>query len=114
MLKTYANRHVRDYIGTSAHGPPANWSANPRMIIKLDFPISVRPSVPSLLPKWRNSALRQALSAIEMPMALIALSLLIAISTVVESRADDGQTDQSGSVSLKQLSLEQLGDVEIT
>jgi len=36
------------------------------------------------------------------------------ISTTVESRADDGQTDKSGSVSLKQLSLEQLGDVEIT
>ena len=45
---------------------------------------------------------------------MIALCLLLIISTAVESRADDAPRDQSTSVNLKQLSLEQLGNVEVT
>ena len=46
--------------------------------------------------------------------AVIALCLLLVISTAVASHADDAQRDQSSSLNLKQLSLEQLGNVEVT
>jgi iron complex outermembrane receptor protein len=39
---------------------------------------------------------------------------LLILSVAEESRADDAQQDQSGGTTLKHLSLEQLGDVEIT
>src|ERR1700722_1169780 len=84
------------------------------MNVRLDFPIFVPPPVPSY-PHGREICVRrQALSALQIPIVLIALTFLMAISPVVEARADDEQMAQSGNVSLKQLSLEQLGDVEIT
>jgi iron complex outermembrane receptor protein len=46
--------------------------------------------------------------------ASIALCLLLVISTAVDSRADGADQDQSKDVTLKLLSLEQLGNVEVT
>ena len=45
---------------------------------------------------------------------LVAFCFLLALSAAAPGRADDEPKDQSGDVNLKQLSLEQLGDVEIT
>jgi iron complex outermembrane receptor protein len=57
---------------------------------------------------------RQAFRAIRTLILSSGLTLLLAIVAVVQCRADDAVPGQTGSVSLKQLSLEQLGDVEIT
>ncbi len=84
------------------------------MIVRFDFPICVRPIGPAQSSLRQTAPFRQALTTLRTVIALMTLSFLLALSAAVKSRGDDEQQDQSGTVSLKQLSLEQLGDVEVT
>jgi iron complex outermembrane receptor protein len=90
------------------------------MIARIDFPIDMPPPAAGQFPAHRTSIAlsRRILSLLGASIAIIAPCLLLVMSAAVASRADgalgDAQKDQSGSVSLKQLSLEQLGDVEVT
>jgi iron complex outermembrane receptor protein len=84
------------------------------MLAPFDSPVDVLLPAQRTLPANGSPTLGRALALLRAALALLALFFSLVISTAVESRADDAQTDQSGSVSLKQLSLEQLGDVEIT
>ncbi len=58
--------------------------------------------------------LRRALYTLSNAVAVFALCLLLVMSTAVESRADGTDQGQSNGVTLKELSLEQLGNVEVT
>jgi iron complex outermembrane receptor protein len=55
-----------------------------------------------------------ALKSLKQPIACICLQLLFFAACAPVTRADSGQSEQNSSADLRQLSLEQLGNVEIT
>jgi iron complex outermembrane receptor protein len=82
------------------------------MIVRFDFPIRV--SLQGPVPLQKVSILSRVLSVLRDIAVSSALCLLLVISTAVDSRADGTDQDQSKDVTLKLLSLEQLGNVEVT
>jgi iron complex outermembrane receptor protein len=84
------------------------------MITQIQFPICVPLPPQCQYPALGISITVRAFSKLHTAVAIITLCLLLVTSTAVECHADDAQRDQSSSVNLKQLSLEQLGNVEVT
>ncbi len=85
-----------------------------QMTIRIDFSICASPLARSHFPAHETSIFPRGLHVFRAAVTFITLCSLLVISAAVECRADDDPSGQSGSVSLKQLSLEQLGDVEVT
>src|SRR5579863_6079696 len=84
------------------------------MLARSEFSICAPLPMPGQSPACRASITQRTPLMPPTAIAFIALCLLLVTSAAVACRADDEAKDQSGNVSLKQLSLEQLGDVEVT
>ncbi len=82
------------------------------MIVQFDSPICV--SLQEPIPPKGICILSRPLSILRQAVVSIALCCLLVILTAVDSRADGTEQDQSKDMTLKLLSLEQLGNVEVT
>jgi iron complex outermembrane receptor protein len=85
------------------------------MLARIHVPICVLSPAPSQCPAISVTTHGRAFPTWRLAVAVIAVCSILVLLTALNGRADETQQkDQPGSVSLKQLSLEQLGDVEVT
>src|SRR5260221_6941591 len=85
------------------------------MMTRIELPICVLPLAQSQCAALGVPTSGRAFSTWRRVVTAIAFCSFLVLSTAIDSRADETQQQgQPGSVSLKQLSLQQLGDLEVT